>query len=344
MDDLSDTNWIAQVTSIKSFLAVILHSHRVTKAVHNFVWVAVPLFWAVATDGSKGTGRRFGSSQAGNVPISFVVRACCILLAALCWIVSRPGVPIFLVSYLVLLALTWAILLFALVLNAVMLLPFAAGLIIGLAAGHYMDTHWWVTVSFVVVGTALQYLQHRRSDRKRQTELGVVLTIASGQSSPSPHKPERLKTHAEIREERAVANAAKPVFPDHDETWLHLIKTAPGMPPKLQDYPDSLLDTAKYVTDHEIYWERSEPAKVSARQQGISTVRYAVNQLAVETGLPYDAVARLRSKAKWLTIDDVQYDGQRRPLYPEGWQACDGDAAGRLYQLGTMLEEWNVTR
>ena len=58
-----------------------------------------------------------------------------------------------------------------------------------------------------------------------------------------------------------------------------------------------------------------------------------------EWEIPDDEIATLRSRAKWLTIDDIQYGGQRRPLYPNGWVESDpDDQIARLRQLGKLLE------
>ena len=238
------------------------------------------------------------------------------------------------------LAMAWAVLSLALILNAAMLLPFATSLIIGLAAGYFLEAKWWVAVLCVGVGTVFQYLQYRRSERKRQTELGRVLAIATGEIIHDPSKPTRVKTHAEIQEERALAHAAEPEFEDHIQAWLHLVKAGPTMPPNLGDYPDTMLDTARYVTDHEIYWERCNEARVAANSQGISTVRFAINKLKEEWAIPHDEIVRLRSRAKWLTIDDIQYGGKRRPLYPDCWEdSAPDDKITRLRQLSKLLKD-----
>ena len=188
LDDLSDTNWLAQITSIKSFFAVIYHLHKVVKALHGVVWFAVPLFWAAATHRSKQVNNLSGPSIETRARIPVAVRICCLMLALVCWILSRPGISIFVVVYLVTLPLIWSVLLVALVLNAAMLLPFAASLIIGLAAGYFMEDRWWVAVICISVGTVFQYLQHRRGERKRQKELGMVLAIATGELVSEPAK------------------------------------------------------------------------------------------------------------------------------------------------------------
>ena len=340
-DDLSDTNWLSQILSLKSFFVMIYHLHLATKAIHGVVWSAVPVFWTFATCSSRNISMLSDPAKGLSKPLALFLRICCLILAVFCWILSRLGGPIFVAFFLVALAVTWITLSFALVLNAAMLLPFATSLIVGLAAGYFMQDQWWIAALCIGIGTVFQYLQHRRGERKRQAELGHVLAIATGAMMPNPDKPIRMKTHAEILEERSLASAAEPVYEDDVQAWLHLVKARPATPPGVHKYSDTLIGTARYVTDHEIYWERCDEARIAAKTQTISTVRFAINKFADEWALPSDRISKLRSRAKLLTIDDTHYGGQRRPLYPDGWVESDpDDQLARLRQLSELLERW----
>lgn len=339
IDDLSDTNWLSQIISVKSFFVVAYHLHQTIRAAHGLVWAAVAVCWIRATHSSQHIRLLFYSDRELEKRVPLYSRILFLMLCVFCWGLSRLGSSIFLAGFLVALAIAWTTLSSALILNAVMLLPFATGIVIGLAAGYFLEDQWWIAVLCVSVGTVFQYLQHRRGERKRQTELGHVLAIATGEIIPDSAKPLRMKTHAEIQEELTLARSAEPVFQDYVQAWLHLVKIGPSAPPNLSDYPDTMLDTARYITDHEIYWERCDVARIAANAQGISTVRFAINKLKDEWPIPHGEIVRLRSRAKWLTIDDVQYGGQRRPLYPNGWEESDPDnAIARLHQLSKLLE------
>ena len=340
IDDLSDTNWLSQILSIKSFFVLVYQLHKMTKAAHRTVWAAVPVCWIRATHSSRQIRLIFHSDTTLEDPVPVYSRILYLIVAVVCWVLSRPGCFIFLAGFLAALAIAWATLSLALALNAAMLLPFATSLIVGLGAGYYLEDQRWIAVLCIVVGTVFQYLQHRRGERKRQTELGHVLAIATGEIIPDPHKPVRVKTYAEVQEERSLANAVEPVFHNDVQAWLHLVKTGPTTPPRLNDYRDTLMDTARYVTDHEIYWERCDEARAAAHTQSISTVRFAINKFTDAWAIPDDEITTLRSRAKWLTIDDIQYGGQRRPLYPNGWAESDpDDQMARLQQLSKLLEQ-----
>ena len=339
MDDLSDTNWLSQMLSIKSFFVLLYHLHQAVKGLHGVVWFAAPLCWTCATQSSKEATLLAYSGKDVERLVSPVGRIGFLIVAIFCWNLSRLGGSFFLAGFLVALAIGWATLSLALVLNAAMLLPFATSLIIGLAAGYFLEDRWWIAVLCVSIGTIFQFLQYRRVERKRRTELGRVLAVATGEIIPDTDKPARVKTHAEVRAERSLASAAEPVFQDDVQAWLHLVKTGPTAPPDLNAYPDTLLGTARYITDHEIYWEHCDEARAAANAQNISTVRFAINKLKDEWAIPHDEIVRLRSRAKWLTIDDTRYAGRRRPLYPAGWENCDpDDTIARLRQLSKLLE------
>ena len=339
MDDLSDTNWLTQMLSIKSFFLVLYHLYRAAKGLHGVVWFAAPLCWTRATQSSREAKLLAYSDMDMGRFVSLFGRMCFLIVAIFCWNLSRLGGSIFLAGFLAALAIAWATLSLALVLNAAMLLPFATSLIIGLAAGYFLEGRWWVAVLCISIGAVLQYLQYHRSERKRQTELGRILAISTGRIIPGPDKPVRVKTYAEVLEERSLASAAEPVFRNDVQAWLHLVETGPTAPPRFNDYRDTLMDTARYVTDHEIYWERCDETRAAAHTQSISTVRFAINKFKDEWAIPDDEIATLRSRAKWLTIDDIQYGGQRRPLYPNGWVESDpDDQIARLRQLGKLLE------
>ena len=142
MDDLSETNWLAKVLSIKTFFVMIYHLHQVVKAIHGVVWSAVAVCWIRTAHSSRDIRLLFYSSDHLEKRVSLYSRIWFLVLTICFWGLSRLGGPIFLAGFFVALAIAWAVLSLALILNAAMLLPFATSLIIGLAAGYFLEgTH-----------------------------------------------------------------------------------------------------------------------------------------------------------------------------------------------------------
>ena len=238
MDDLSDTNWLFQMLSIKSFFVISYDLHQAVKALHRHMWFAATICWMCATQSSRKAKLLACSDKDVGRLVSLVGRIWFLIAAIFYWNLSRLGGSFFLAGFLVVLAIVWATLSLGLALNAAMLLPFATSLIIGLAAGYFLEERWWIAVLCISIGTVFQYLQYRRLERNRQTELGRVLGVATGVIIPDTDKPVRVKTHGEVRAERSLASAAEPVFQDDIQAWLHLVKTGP---PDLNAYPDTHL-------------------------------------------------------------------------------------------------------
>ena len=141
------------------------------------------------------------------------------------------------------------------------------------------------------------------------------------------------------RQESRAASKAKPVYKDRVAAWLHLLQSAGKTAPDIEDYPDTLLDMARYVVDHEIYWERSVEAE-SAAKQLISGWRFANSKLQEQAQTTWDETSRLRSRSKSLVIDDVMYGGKRRTEYPKGWKVSyPPTSTAKLQQLSRVLEE-----
>ena len=141
------------------------------------------------------------------------------------------------------------------------------------------------------------------------------------------------------RQESRAASKAKPVYKDRVAAWLHLLQSAGKTAPDIEGYPDTLLDMARYVVDHEIYWERSVEAE-SAAKQLISGWRFANSKLQEQAQTTWDETSRLRSRSKTLVIDDVMYGGKRRTEYPRGWKiSYPPTSTAKLQQLGRILEE-----
>ena len=141
------------------------------------------------------------------------------------------------------------------------------------------------------------------------------------------------------RQESRAASKAKLIYKDRVDAWLYLLGSAENIAPDIGDYPDTLLDMARYVVDHEIYWERSADAE-SASKHLISGWRFANSKLQEQAQTTWDETSRLRSRSKTLVIDDVMYGGKRRTEYPRGWKISYPPAStAKLQQLSRILEE-----
>ena len=141
------------------------------------------------------------------------------------------------------------------------------------------------------------------------------------------------------RQESRAASKAKLIYKDRVDAWLYLLGSAGKIAPDIGDYPDTLLDMARYVVDHEIYWERSADAE-SASKHLISGRRFANSKLQEQAQTTWDETSRLRSRSKTLVIDDVMYGGKRRTEYPRGWKiSYPPTSTAKLQQLGRILEE-----
>lgn len=141
------------------------------------------------------------------------------------------------------------------------------------------------------------------------------------------------------RQESRAASKAKLIYKDRVDAWLYLLGSAEKIAPDIGDYPDTLLDMARYVVDHEIYWERSADAE-SASKNLISGWRFANSKLQEQAQTTWGETSRLRSRSKTLVIDDVMYGGKRRTEYPRGWKiSYPPTSTAKLQQLGRILEE-----
>ena len=63
MDDLSDTNWLTKVLSVKTFVVMAYHLHQVVKGLHGVVWFAFPVYWMHATQSSRDIRLLFYSND-----------------------------------------------------------------------------------------------------------------------------------------------------------------------------------------------------------------------------------------------------------------------------------------
>ena len=120
--------------------------------------------WTLATQSSREAKLLTYSDKDAGKFVSLIGRILFLIAAIFCWNFSRLGGSIFLAGFLAALAIAWATLSLALVLNAAMLLPFATSLVIGLAAGYFWEDRWWVAVLCISIGTVFQYLQYRRNE------------------------------------------------------------------------------------------------------------------------------------------------------------------------------------
>ena len=142
------------------------------------------------------------------------------------------------------------------------------------------------------------------------------------------------------RQESRAASKAKPIYKDRIVAWLHLLQSAENIAPDIRDYPDTLLDMARYVVDHEIYWERSADVESASKEQLISGWHFANSKLQEQAQITWDETSKLRSRSKNLVIDDVMYRGKRRTEYPRGWRiSYPPTSTAKLQQLSRILEE-----
>ena len=142
------------------------------------------------------------------------------------------------------------------------------------------------------------------------------------------------------RQESRAASKAKPIHKDRVAAWVYLVQSAENIAPDIRGYPDTLLDMARYVVDHEIYWERSADAESASQQQLFSGWRFANSKLQEQAQIAWDETSRLRSRSKTLVIDDVMYGGKRRTEYPRGWKiSYPPTSTAKLQQLSRILEE-----